>query len=168
MEEEQNPYRAHLYRRKKTNEKKHTKITQNRTRCCLSHIINWPATNPAVGHKIEEVTPKPTGNEHGRRKTKQNKQTGKKQTAGRGRRESSLQRTSSPGRGSGWKTKKQKRNKQGTTTNNTRRARKATIKAVQDNPDRKTRTRTTSAPHSEIKMKEERKGDSNKIEQGMR
>ena len=37
-----------------------------------------------------------------------------------------------------------------------------TIYAVQDILDRKTRTRTTSAPHSEInKVKEEGKGDSN-------
>ena len=37
MKEEQNPYRAHLYR-KKTNEKQNTKMTQSRTRCCLSHF----------------------------------------------------------------------------------------------------------------------------------
>ena len=24
------------------------KMTQSRTRCCLAHIINWSATNPAV------------------------------------------------------------------------------------------------------------------------
>ena len=45
MKEEQNPYRTHLYRRKKTNE---NKITLNRTRCCLSHII-------ICGHKINGI-----------------------------------------------------------------------------------------------------------------
>ena len=56
----------------------------------------------SCGHKIEEVTPKQIGDEHGRKKTKQNKtnKQGKKQTEGSGR-GSSLQRTSSPGRGSG-------------------------------------------------------------------
>ena len=34
---------------------------------------------------------------------------------------------------------------------------------MQDNPDRKTKTRTTSAPHIEIKMKEEGKRDINQI-----
>ena len=27
---------------------KNTKITHNRTRCCLSHIINWFVMSPAV------------------------------------------------------------------------------------------------------------------------
>ena len=40
--------------------------------------------------------------------------------------------------------------------------RKATIQAVQDNPDRKTRTRTTRAPQSEIKMKKGKR-DNNQI-----
>ena len=35
--------------------------------------------------------------------------------------------------------------------------------AMQDNPDRKTRTEATRAPDSEIKMKEEGKGDSNQM-----
>ena len=41
--------------------------------------------------------------------------------------------------------------------------RKATIQAVQDNSDRKTSTRKTNEPHSEIKLKEEGKGGSNQI-----
>ena len=34
---------------------------------------------------------------------------------------------------------------------------------MQDNPDRKAGARTTNAPHSEIKMKEEGEGGSNQI-----
>ena len=47
IKEEQNQYGAHLDKLKT----KHThtkKMTQGRTRCCLSHIFNWSATNPAV------------------------------------------------------------------------------------------------------------------------
>ena len=48
-------------------------------------------------------------------------------------------------------------------------ARKATIEAAQENPDRKTWARTTNAPHSEIKTKEGGKGQrSNQINKKMR
>ena len=63
----------------------------------------------SCGHKIEEVTPKQIGGEHGRKR----KEKKRKQTEGSGR-GSSLQRTSSPGRDSGGeKTKEQKQNKPG-------------------------------------------------------
>ena len=54
MKKEQDPYRAHLYR-KKTNEKQNSKMTQSRTRCCLSYIINWSATNPAVVTRLRKL-----------------------------------------------------------------------------------------------------------------
>ena len=89
MKEEQNPYRAHLFRRKKTNQNKHTLLF-------ISHY-KLARYESSCGHKIQELTPKQIGNEH---------KQGRKQTEGSGR-ESSLQRTSPPVRDSGEKTKKQ-------------------------------------------------------------
>ena len=77
----------------------------------------------SCGHKVEEVTPKQIGGEHGRKR----KEKKRKQTEGSGR-GSSLQRTSLPGRDSeGEKTKEQKQKQTRATTYNMRRARKATI-----------------------------------------
>ena len=64
----------------------------------------------------EGVTPKQTGNEHGRGKQNKRNKQGRKQTEGSGR-EISLQRTSSPGRDSEEKTKKQKTNTKQTKDN---------------------------------------------------
>ena len=102
-------------KKQKTKNKKNE--TQTKVRMVLISHYQLIRYESSCGHKIEGVTPKQTGNEHGQ--TKQNKinKQGRKQTEGSGR-ESSLQRTSSPGRDSKEKTKKQKTNKAKQTKDN--------------------------------------------------
>ena len=96
MKQEQDPYPTHLYRRKKTNIT--TAKKQNKTK--ISHQpISYQSNR---GHKIEGAKPKQTRNGNGWRKNKQGDSTQGN------RRESSLQRTSSPGKDSEKKTKKQR------------------------------------------------------------
>ena len=47
MKEEQNTGLTYIAGRRQIKNKT-PEMTQSRTRCCLSHIINWSATNPAV------------------------------------------------------------------------------------------------------------------------
>ena len=103
--EKQDPYRTHLYRRKKTNKSKTAKRqhkTKSHTELLLFisyKLINYDSS---CGHSIDRVKPKQTRNEHGRRNNEQiNKRPIKQRnhTEGSGR-EKSLQKTSSPGRGS--------------------------------------------------------------------
>ena len=145
-------------------------MTQNRTLVLLLisyyQLIRYESS---CGHKIEGVTPKQTGNEHGQRKQKKRNKQGRKQTEGSGckghlRQEGTQKRKP--------RNKRQtKRNKQRITTYN--RGRKNVLlarlrkkgnhrsSARQPSLVRKTRTRTTNAPLSE--KKEEGKGDSNQV-----
>ena len=56
---------------------KHKNNTKSHALLFISHyeLVRYESN---CGHKIEEVTPKQTGDDLGRRQTKQNKQTGKR------------------------------------------------------------------------------------------
>ena len=81
MKEEQNPYRAHLYRRKKTNENKTPKWHK------VTHVVVHLTllTGPLriqlwSQDTIEEITPKQIGNEHGRKKQNKIRQTNREES----------------------------------------------------------------------------------------
>ena len=109
---------------------------------------------------IEEVTSKQIGRDHGWMKTKQDKknreesrqkEAGVKVACKRHRRQEGIQEV-------------KPRNKREISQGQPRIIRVG--KEKQPHTYRKKRTRTTSAPHSEIKMKVEGKGDSNQTKQG--
>ena len=119
MKEERNPYRAHLYRRKKTKQKQNTKNDTKSHTLLISHyqLVRYESS---CGHKIEEVTPKQIGDGHGRKKRKEGRQMeAGVEVACRGHhRQEGIQE----GKNQGKKTKQTR-----ATTYNMRRARKATI-----------------------------------------
>ena len=85
MKEEQNPYRAHLYRRNKTNEKQNTKMTKK----VAQHVVVYLAllTGPLriqLWSQEEGVTPKQIGNEHGRKKPNKIRQTSREESRQKG------------------------------------------------------------------------------------
>ena len=75
---------------------KHKNSTKSHTLLIISHYL-LVRYESSCGHKIEEAIQKQTGNEYGRRKTKQTNKQGREYIEGNGR-ESSLQTTSLTGR----------------------------------------------------------------------
>ena len=81
MKEEQSPYLAHLYRRRRQIKKQNTKNdTKSHTLLFISHykLVRYESS---CGHKIKEFTPKQIGDEHGRgKKQNQIRQTNREES----------------------------------------------------------------------------------------